>query len=215
MHCPQNVFDTVTQNAAATAEKRAQTVATKDNRDYQQNLELLKEMFPRMPAKTMEEILAHGFQKGSGRVGRASRLDEEKRINLAVNAHIRHRFTDYENCLKARRKIDKGSPSTRTEARQRVMGQVTRIAESWRADTHNTGREPCQHPIQPAVCPIKVAGRPKHTFKLATTLSADLKQSDGLIGRRVAKPSRKQRARPKISRRRKPRAKPRALSSKA
>ena len=215
MHCTRDVFDIVTQNAAATAEKRAQTVAIKDNREYQQNLQILRKMFPRMPAKTTEEILAHGFQKGSGRVGRATRLDEEKRIELAVNAHIRHRFTDYENHLKARGKIGKGSPSPRTEARQRVIGQVTRIAESWRADAHNAGKEPCQHPIQPAVCPVQVPMQPKPTVKLATTLSADPKQSDELIGRRVAKPSRKQRDRTKISRRRKSRAKSRALSSRA
>ena len=206
MHCPQDVFDIVTQNAAATAEKRAQTVATKDKRDYRQNLDLLREMFPRMPPKTMEEILAHGFQKGSGRVGRVTRLDEEKRIRLAVNAHIRHRFTDYEIHLKARRKIGNGNFNPRTEARQRVIGQVTRIAESWRPDAHNAGIEPYQHPIQAAACPVNIAGKPKHTVKLATTLSADLKQSDGLIGRHVAKPSRKQRARAKIGRRGKSRA---------
>ena len=211
MHCPQDVFNIVTQNAAATAEKRAQTVATKDNRDYRQNLQLLREMFPRMPAKTMEEILAHGFQKGSGRVGRATRLDEEKRIELAVNAHIRHQFTDYEIHLKERRKIGNGSPNPRTEARQRVIGQVTRIAESWRPDVHNAGIEPCQHPIQAAVYPVRVAGKPKHTVKLGRTLCADQKQSDGLVGRRVVKPSRKQRARAKITRRRKSRAESRAL----
>ncbi len=156
MHCPQDVFDIVTQNAAATAEKRAQTVATKDNRDSRQNLQLLREIFPRMPAKTMEEILAHGFQKGSGRVGRATRLNEEKRIELAVNAHIRHRFTDYEIYLRARRNNGNGSPSPRTEARQRVIGKVTKIANSWRPDAQNAGIEPCQHPMQAAVCPVKV-----------------------------------------------------------
>ena len=211
MHCPQDIFDIVSQSAAATAEKRAQTVATKDNRDYRRNDQLLRELFPRMPAKTREEILEHGFQKGSGRVGRATRLDEEKRIELAVNAHIRHRLTDYEFHLKARRKIGNGSPNPRMEARQRVRGQVTKIAESWRADAHNAGIEPCQHPIQAAVCPVKAAGKPKHTVKLATTLSVDVKQSDGLIGRRVAKPSRKQRARAKINRRRKSRAESRTL----
>ena len=56
-----------------------------------------------MPTKTSEEILAHGFLKGSCRVGRATRLDEKKRIELAVNAHIRHRYTDYDIYLKARR----------------------------------------------------------------------------------------------------------------
>ena len=164
-----------------------------------------------MPAETIEEILEHGFQKGSGRVGRATRLDEKKRIELAVNAHIRHRFTDYEIHLKARRKVGNGNPNPRTEARQRVIGQVTRLAESWRPNAHNAGIEPCQHPIQAALCPVKVAGKPKHTVKLATTLSADLKQSDGLIGRRVAKPGRKQRARAKTSRRRKSRAESRVL----
>ena len=156
MHCPQNVFDTVTQNAGATAEKRAHTVATKDNRDYRQNLHLLSEIFPRMPAKTMREILAHGFQKGSGRVGRATRLNKEKRIELAVNAHIRHRFTEYDISLKARRSNGDGSPNSRSDARQKVIGQVTRIADSWRPDAHNTGIEPCQHPTQAAVCPVKV-----------------------------------------------------------
>lgn len=168
-----------------------------------------------MPAKTMEEILAHGFQKGSGRVGRTTRLDEEKRIELAVNAHIRHRFTDYENHLKARRKVGNGSLQPRTEARQRVIGQVTRIAESWRADALNARIESCQHPIKAAVCPADVAGQPKHTAKLATTLSASLKQSEGSIGRRVAKPSKRQRARAKISGRQKSRAKSRALLTRA
>lgn len=164
-----------------------------------------------MPTKTMEEVLAHGFQKGSGRVGRAARLDEEKRIELAVNAHIRHRFTDYESHLKARKKIGNGSPNPRMEARQMVKGQVKRIAESWRPEPYIAGIEPCQHPTQAAVCSVKVAGQPKHTAKHATPLSAYPKQSGGSIGRLMAKPSKKQTARAKISRRRKSRAESRAL----
>ena len=142
-----------------------------------------------MPTKTSGEILAHGFQKGSGRVGRATRLGEKKRVELAVNAHIRHRFTDYDIYLKARRKFRNRSPNPRTEARQRVIGQIKKIADSWRPDASDSGIEACQDPIRAAVCPVKVAGKLKHTVKLSTT-----KQSDGSIGSCVAKLSRKQRA---------------------
>ena len=164
-----------------------------------------------MPTKTMEEVLAHGFQKGSGRVGRAARLDEERRMELAVNAHIRHRFTDYESHLKARKKVGNGSPNPRMEARQMVRGQVKRIAESWRPEPYIAGIEPCQHPTQAAFCSVKVAGQPKHAARHSTKLSAYPKQSDGSIGRLMAKPSKKQRARAKFSRRRKSRAESRAL----
>lgn len=211
MHCPQDVFDIVTQNAAATAKKRAQTVATKDSRDYQQNLQSLNEMFPRMPTKTSGEILAHGFQKGSGRVGRARRLDEKKRIELAVIAHIRHRFTDYDIYLQARTQNGNRSPNPRTEARKRVIGQIKRIADSWRPDVNDAGIAASQDPIRAAVCPAKVAGMPKHTIKFSTTPRVDQKQSDRSIGSCVTKLGRKQKANPKISRNRESRAESRAL----
>ena len=211
MHCPQDVFDIVTHNAAATAEKRAQTVATKDNRDHQQNLQLLREMFPRMPSKTSEEILAHGFLKGSGRVGRATRLDEQKRIELAVNAHIRHRYTDYDIYLKARKQFGNKSSNPRMEARQRVIEQIKSIANSWRPDANGARIEACQDPIRAEVCPVKVAEKPEHTVKLSTTPHADQKPSDGSIGGCVTKLKRIRKANAKVSRKGESRAESRAL----
>ena len=38
----------------------------------------------------------HACEKHSGRVGRTSLLDLEKKVELAVRAHIRHRFTSYD-----------------------------------------------------------------------------------------------------------------------
>ena len=186
-------------------------MATKDNRDYQQNFQLLKDMFPRMPTKTSGEILAHGFLKGSGRVGRATRLDEKKRIELAVNAHIRHRFTDYDMYLKARRQFGNRRSSPRMEARQRIKEQIKSISNSWRQDANGAGIEACQDPIRAAVCPVKVDGEPKHTAKLSTTPRADQKQSDRSIGSRMTKLRGKQKTNAKISRKRKSRADSRAL----
>ena len=97
------------------------------------------------------------------------------------------------------------------EARQRVIDQIRFIANSWRPDANGVRIEACQDPIRAAVCPVKVAGKPKHTVKLSTTPRADQKQSDGSIGSCVTELSRKQRANAKINRKRKSRAESRAL----
>ena len=76
-----------------------------------------------------------------------------------------------------------------------VIGQIKKIADSWRPDTNDAGIEACQDPLRAAVCPVKVAGKLKHTVKLSTT-----KQSGGSIGSCMAKLSKKQRANAKTSR---------------
>ena len=173
-------------------------MSSKDNRDYQQNFQLLKEMFPSMPSKTSGEILAHGFLKGSGRAGRARRLDEKKRIELAVNAHIRHRFTDYDIYLKASRHTSTRRSNPRMEARQRIKEQIKSITNSWRQDANSAGKEASRDPIRATVCPVKVAGEPKQTIKVSTTPRADQKQSDRSIGNRVTKLRGKQKKTPGV-----------------
>ena len=89
------------------------------------------QQFPRISRDSAEEILEHGFLKGSGRVGRSTTLDEELKIELAVNAHIRHRFTDYES-LYTQMKAANVNGDMKKMARTRVYDQVTKIAQSWR-----------------------------------------------------------------------------------
>lgn len=74
------------------------------------------------------EILEHGFQKGSGRVGRSQKLEDRSKVQLAVNAHIRHRLTQYDSILAANKGQD-----VKLAAREVVHGQVQVIANSWRA----------------------------------------------------------------------------------
>ena len=89
------------------------------------------QQFPRISRDSAEEILEHGFLKGSGRVGRSTTLDEELKIELAVNAHIRHRFTDYDS-LYTQMKAANVNGDMKKIARTRVYDQVTKIAQSWR-----------------------------------------------------------------------------------
>lgn len=46
-----------------------------------------------------DETAERASQIGSGRVGRTSKLTLAEKAELAVRAHIRHRYTDYENDL--------------------------------------------------------------------------------------------------------------------
>lgn len=89
---------------------------------------MLLTFFPSIPDDACKEILEHGFQKGSGRVGRSKKIEDQLKVQLAVNAHIRHRLTPYDSILAANRgQYDK------LAARDMVYSQVEEIADSWRA----------------------------------------------------------------------------------
>ena len=70
--------------------------------------------------------MEHGFLKGSGRVGRSQKLEDRLKIQLAVNAHIRHRLTQYDSLLAANKGQD-----AKLAARDMVYRQVQAIADSW------------------------------------------------------------------------------------
>lgn len=114
-------------------ERRQKAVAAKDSLEYAQNQGLLRTYYPNIAADSAADVLDHGFLKGSGRVGRAKALDEQLRVTLAVNAHIRHRLTDYDSLLS--RLVASGQDhDAKRMARETVDDQVSGIADSWRAD---------------------------------------------------------------------------------
>ena len=109
-------------------ENRHRAVAAKDSRDHLKAHNMLRRLFPYIPEGACTEILEHGFFKGSGGVGRSNRLEDRLKIQLAVNAHIRHRLTQYDSLLAANKGQD-----AKFAAREMVYRQVQEIADSWRA----------------------------------------------------------------------------------
>ncbi|TID25953.1 Dimethyl-sulfide monooxygenase [Venturia nashicola] len=75
-------------------------------RDKRQQIDAaVREMFPRIPPEAADEIIKHAFESASkpgekARVGNARNLDLAGRVQLAVTAHIRHRYTNYDQLLK-------------------------------------------------------------------------------------------------------------------
>ncbi|RYG42137.1 DUF2293 domain-containing protein [bacterium] len=82
--------------------------------------------YPGCPAEEARTIAEHACEKYSGRVGRSARAKEfdQKAVDLAVRAHIRHVHTDYDALLLG--------GVTRDEARAKILGRVDGVAAAWR-----------------------------------------------------------------------------------
>ncbi|MFH0947426.1 MAG: DUF2293 domain-containing protein [Elusimicrobiota bacterium] len=85
----------------------------------------IREIFPGCPANEEIKIAEYSCQKYSDRVGRsamAKELDQEA-IILAVRAHIRHQYTNYDELL--------FKLQNRSLARNEVADQVEKIIDKW------------------------------------------------------------------------------------
>ncbi|PWY89940.1 hypothetical protein BO70DRAFT_358942 [Aspergillus heteromorphus CBS 117.55] len=127
LRVPKDIHAAVHESAAESAESRAKAVKLRDEKDFARARQLLATRFPLMPAESLQTILHHAFLKGTGRVGRSSTLSDERKADLAVEAHIRHTKTEYEALLKA----GKG----RERARNETRGQVLAIKTTWAGAT--------------------------------------------------------------------------------
>lgn len=91
----------------------------------------IRKLFPRCPAQEEVEIAQHACRKYSGRVGRSSAAKdfELQSIALAVEAHIRHAYTNYDDLLLR--------GWERNYARTEVHDEVRRILNRWRGNDSN------------------------------------------------------------------------------
>lgn len=106
-------------------ERAAERRAELDRQYVQQFAERVRELYPGCPPGREVAIAEHACLKYSGRVGRsaAAKSLEEEAIRLAVQAHVRHTETCYDELLAAGQE--------RWEARSEVAGDVARVLAVW------------------------------------------------------------------------------------
>lgn len=87
----------------------------------------VRELYPACPTGREQLIAEHACQKYSGRVGRSANAKalDEKAVELAVVAHIRHAETDYDELL--------FQGWEHSLAREEVHAKVGEILAVWRA----------------------------------------------------------------------------------
>ncbi|RAK93609.1 hypothetical protein BO79DRAFT_186220 [Aspergillus costaricaensis CBS 115574] len=90
--------------------------------------DVLRDLFPNIPDNDLNQIIKTAFQKGQRKVGTAVELPLARRAQLAVVAHIRHIYTDYDRLLKA---------TSFHEARTVVEEPTLAKLVEWRGDDEN------------------------------------------------------------------------------
>jgi hypothetical protein len=107
-------------------EREAEKRAALDQQYVGQFAEHIRKLFPSCPPEAAEEIAQHACLKHSGRVGRsaAAKSFDENAIVLAVRAHVRHRYTQYDELLFKGR--------DRHDARALVSVKVDQVLDEWR-----------------------------------------------------------------------------------
>lgn len=91
--------------------------------------ERIGDLFPGCPAAERNVIANHACEVRSGRVGRTAAAKEldGAAVELAVQAHVRHRHTSYDRLL--------GAGIDRAEARREVSPTVEAVLDGWRTVT--------------------------------------------------------------------------------
>jgi hypothetical protein len=116
------------RDAGPRAEARVRAAAQRerlDRRFVEDFARAIEARYPGCPADEGRRIAEHACRKYSGRVGRsaaAKRLDPDA-IDLAVRAHVRHRYTTYDAHLMA--------GWDQRDARAAVAEAIDRIIEQW------------------------------------------------------------------------------------
>lgn len=130
--------------ALESAAKRRVAVVARDQSTLKRARGNLLEYFPSMPRQDLETILSHGFKKGSGRVGRTTKLADDERTRKVVQAHIRHTHTRYDALLRseARSKDPLKSERNHLRARNSVWPRVKSITQQWQAQRSQQSPSP-------------------------------------------------------------------------
>ncbi|CAK7239608.1 MAG: hypothetical protein STHCBS139747_001039 [Sporothrix thermara] len=102
IRCPKHIVTSVRAAEQATRDTRHAATDKRDAAQAEQFRAALLTRYPAVPADTVPRIVQHAMQKHAGRVARTGTLDLAARVRLAVRAHIRHCWTDYEALLRAR-----------------------------------------------------------------------------------------------------------------
>lgn len=123
LRAPRYIITKVHIQAKETLPTRRAAVQRRDDQDISRASAEIDKHFPCIPKADKEKVLKHGFRKFSGRVGRTGRISLEKKVVLAVWAHVRHCHSEYEALL--------NSGVGKEDARRRERKGIAEMMRGW------------------------------------------------------------------------------------
>lgn len=114
------------EKRAINNEKAAVIRTVKDKIYIVQFAKIIRSYYPNCPKNREQEIAQHACEKYSGRVGRSASAKEfdEKMVDLAVEAHIRHSETNYDAQF--------GKGKGKKEIRADVKSDIKKTMHKWK-----------------------------------------------------------------------------------
>jgi hypothetical protein len=123
LRAPKSVLSQVFLKAKSTLATRRAATLKRDTADSAKAAAEIKAQFPKTPEQEVALVLKHGFRKYSGRVGRSSTMPLDKKVTLAVIAHVRHKHTKYDTLLR--------EGKARDDARKAIWKDMETILRKW------------------------------------------------------------------------------------
>ncbi|KAF2826903.1 hypothetical protein CC86DRAFT_466688 [Ophiobolus disseminans] len=123
LRAPKSIVSQVHLKAKDTLATRRAATSKRDAADIAKAAASLRFQFPKISTSDEELVLKHGFKKHSGRVGRTGSIPLEKKVLLAVIAHIRHKHTEYDALLR--------SGTEREAARKLTRKKIETTMRTW------------------------------------------------------------------------------------
>ncbi|EON61112.1 hypothetical protein W97_00323 [Coniosporium apollinis CBS 100218] len=95
-----------TSRLAQSLETHSKRLGLQENADTvlesrEQIAAAIRDLFPKIPDTAVDVIVEHAFREGTKRIGTVAELSLARRVQLAVLAHIRHQYTDYDRLLRS------------------------------------------------------------------------------------------------------------------
>ncbi|KAI0805183.1 hypothetical protein GGR55DRAFT_657406 [Xylaria sp. FL0064] len=154
---PGAVHADVLQSEKATRSDRRELVRKNDETIEKSLGKAIRKQFPRLPHEELRMIMRRATAKGQGRVGRTQTITMKEKAHLAVQAHIRHTKTNYDDLLK--------SGTERESARSMISQRVLDVLKEW-GFTPTKGRLRKNHEEKKS---DKTASLKEHTTTVDTT----------------------------------------------
>ncbi|KAH6605934.1 hypothetical protein Trco_005087 [Trichoderma cornu-damae] len=126
LRAPKWILHQVFSEERATRERRRGAVQRRDAAIEDAFEKAIRRLFAKIPKQDLTTILKRTLRKRSGRVGRTGKLDLDEKAYLAVQAHIRHCHTDYDEIAKA--------TQDRDAARRAIRAEVSKLLGAWGGD---------------------------------------------------------------------------------
>ncbi|KAG8531348.1 uncharacterized protein KY384_002977 [Bacidia gigantensis] len=128
VHCPIEIFNDAIQ-AFSTEKALEKALDFKETREQQRHTRAIHEIVPYIPTANADKIYHKTLKQHSQSVIESNKFTDAQKVKIAIIAHIRHVYTDYDELMDNDQDKDMGAKKTRQ--RNAVKSEVINIARQW------------------------------------------------------------------------------------